>query len=131
MTAATTYEIGTTLGTMATLASIGAINPESQFTDYPDSIKLADGTTRARGFPTASWHYGYLTPTQYNALRAFVTLASAEIFIATLNNNREFVRYTGVMVMPDTFVLRNTAGSDNRLGYVDVTIEFNRLVEAE
>ena len=98
--------------------------------EIEDSIKLADGTLRGKGFPQASWHYGYLTPAQYNALRAFVASTSAEIFIATLNNSRAFVRYSGVMVMPDRFVIRNTE-SQYRGSYVDVTIEFNRLVEAE
>lgn len=130
MTLPTTFEIGSTLGSIATLVSLGAIEPEAQFIDYPDSIKLADGTLRGRGFPQASWHYGYLTPAQYDALRAFVTLASSEIFIATLNNNREFARYSGVMVIPDRFVIRNT-NSETRGSYVDVTIEFNRLVEQE
>jgi hypothetical protein len=124
MTAATTYEIGTVLGSCATLTSLSIVNPESNFTDYPDTIKLADGTIRGKGFPLASWHFGYLSSAQYDALRAFCAPASAAACIATMNNDRDFIRYDCVMLMPDTFVVR--AGR-----YVDVTVEFSHLVEAE
>jgi len=124
MPAATTYEIGAALGSIATLSSLGIENPESQFIDYPASDKLADGTTRAKGFPQATWHYGYMDKEWFDALSAFVTATSATVCIATMNNDRDFVRYNCVMVLPDRFIVRNTK-------YMDVTINFNRLVAAE
>ena len=124
MTAPIGYELGAALGSIATLPSLLIPDPESEFIDYGASEKLADGTLRALGFPQASWHYGYLTAKQYDALKAFVTLANAVVCIATMNNDRDFVRYDCMMVLPEKFVIRDTR-------YVDITITFNRLVEAE
>jgi hypothetical protein len=124
MTAPTTYELGATLAGMATMSAIGAINPESQFIDYAEVITLADGAKRGMGLPQASWHFGYLTPDQYDAIKSFVAGIGASVFIATVNSGRAFVRYECVIELPDRFVLRNEK-------YIDVTINFSQLVEAE
>jgi len=124
MPAATTYEIGAALGSIATLASLNIPNPESEFYDWADSTRLATGKVRALGYPQATWHYGFLTSAQYDAIRAFCLGASAIVCIATSNNDRDYVRYDCIMNMPETFIIR--AGR-----YIDVTITFNQLAEAE
>lgn len=128
MTAATTYEIGTTLVGCATLTSLHAIEPESTFSDFSSTGKRGNGIVRAIGFPSAQWHYGYLTLAQYNALRAFCPTAGAAVYIATLNNNMAFVRYSANMEMPAQFIIRSPNG---RKVYMDVTINFSELLEAE
>jgi len=124
MTAPTTYEIGASLGTIATLASQDIINPESTFIDFPSTVKLASGLTRGLGFPQAQWHFGYMTSVQYDALRTLCTGISATVCIATMNNDRDFVRYNCSMEVPPQYVIR----ADR---YIDVTVLFTGLVAAE
>ena len=125
MAAATTYEIGTTLGGMVTLASLDIPVPESDFTDFSDSVKLGSGLTRGLGYPLVTWHYGFLYLAQWDALIFdFCPTASASIFIATPNNSQTFLRYTAVMVPPPKYIIRNAK-------YIDVTVSFNNLIAAE
>ena len=124
MTAPTTYEIGTTLVGMVTLASLNIPDPESQFIEYAASTRLGDGRVRGMGYPQTTWHYGFLKNTWYDILRAYCTGASANIFIATMDNNQDWVRYTAVIAIPDRFIVRATR-------YIDVTLNFTQMVEAE
>ena len=128
MTTPTTYEIGAALGSIATLISLGAIEPDSQFSDYSDTVKLGSGLVRGMGLPTATWHYGYLYQAQYDALRALCPTAGAVVCIATLNNDMDYVRYDCNMEMPTQYVIRSPEG---KKVYVDVTITFTNLVAAE
>jgi hypothetical protein len=128
MTAPTTFEIGSALGSIATLTSLGAIEPESQFIDYSTTVKTGSGKVRGLGLPSATWHYGYLYQAQYDALRAFCPTAGASVCIATLNNDMDYVRYNGFMEFPTQFVVRSPEG---RKVYIDVTITFTGLTAAE
>jgi len=124
MTAPTTYEIGVNLAGAATLTSLSIPNPESEFIDFAQSVRLASGSLRAMGYPQVVWHYGYLTAAQYDNLRVFCTGASSTVCIATMNNDREFARYNCVMNMPERFGIRATR-------YIDITILFNLVTAAE
>ncbi len=128
MTAATTFEIGATLGSMATLVSRQAIEPKATFTDYSNIVKLGSGLVKGLGFPQAEWYYEYITQTQYDVFRTFCPTVGASVFIATLTNDMAYVRYTALMEMPTQFVLRSPEG---RKVYQDITIKFSNLVEAE
>jgi hypothetical protein len=124
MTAATTYEIGAALGSIATLPSMGIPGVQSEFIDFATSDTLASGQIRARGFPQAEWYCGYLTSDQFDTLRAFCPGASATVCIATMNNDREFVRYDCIMKVPERYKIRKNEPQD-------FTITFTHLVEAE
>ena len=126
MTAPTTYEIGTTLGGMLALSALSTpiLDPSADFIEYPEPVILGNGTIRGVGLPQANWHYGFITETQYDKFRVFCTGASTEIFIATIKNDGSYLRYTAVMIMPETYVIRATR-------YIDVLIRFTNLVAAE
>lgn len=129
MPAPTTYEIGANLAGVATLASQDCINPESTFIDFQETSKLESGITRGLGLPRATWRWGYLYKEQYDALRTYcVGVPSAAVCIATLNNDMEYVRYNCNMEMPIQYAIRSPEG---RQVYMDVTVEFTELVEAE
>lgn len=123
MTAPTGYEIGTTLGGIALLSSLSpkVTDPESNFSDYQNTVTLGNGVIRGMGYPSATWHYGFLQSAEYDKLKTFCGGISAEMYIATVNNDGDFKRYLGVMIMPTTFVIRNGR-------YMDVTINFTHLV---
>ena len=123
MTTAQSYKLGatSTSGSFKLLSIQSIPDPESQFKDTSSRVQLQSGLVRGLGFPVATWHYGYLTLAQWTALTAFCTASSANVFIATMENDGTFVEYSAVMVLPETYIVRATR-------YVDVTIEFNNLV---
>jgi hypothetical protein len=125
MTAPTDYELGTTLVGVATLASLSIPNPESEFVDYSSTVKLASGITRGLGSQMATWHYGYLTQDQYDALTTIMTDISTSVYFSTLTNTGDFARYSGIARLPERYVLR---GPVSKLRYIDVTIQFTMLV---
>lgn len=124
MTAATTYEIGATLETMSSLPTLGIPGVQSTFYDWAKEATLGDGTLRGLGLPQAEWYCGYLTSDQFDTIRTICAGASANVYIATLNNEREYVRYSAVMIIPANYEIR-----------VDMpqkfTIKFTHLAEAE
>jgi hypothetical protein len=123
-TTAQSYMLGatSTSGSFKLLSVLAIPDPESDFQNTSDRVRLGSGITRGMGLPVAEWHYGYLTHAQWTALVAFCTSESANVFIATMKNDGTFVEYSAVMVMPEKYVVRATR-------YVDVTITFENLVE--
>jgi hypothetical protein len=121
MTAPTDYGIGTT-STTATLASIGLINPQSDFFEYVESVELANGKTRGFGLPYVEWHFGYMTAAQYDVLRGYCAGSSVDIYIDTPDKNNDFKRFSGKLKLPQMFSVR----AGRRL---DVPIKITHLVE--
>ena len=123
LTTAQSYKLGatSTSGSFKLLSVLLIPNPESQFHDSAERVRLGNGLTRGIGLPTATWHYGWLSAAQWKALKAFCTSESANVFIATMKNDGTYVEYSAVMVMPETYVVRATR-------YIDLSIEFNNLV---
>ena len=103
------------------LLSVLAIDPESQFKDYSTIVKLANGKQKGLGYPVATWHYGYLTEEQWTTLKSYCTAVSSDVYIATMNNNGDYVVYSAVMNMPDQYIVRATR-------YIDITITFTNLI---
>jgi hypothetical protein len=123
MTTAQSYKLGatSTSGSFKLLSVIGIDNPESQFNDMSVRVKLANGKTRGLGYPVATWHFGFLSATKWALLKSYCTEESANVFIATMENDGTFVEYSAVMVLPETYVIRATR-------YIDITIQFSNLV---
>lgn len=127
MPAPTDFEIGSTLGGMVTLANLSppVINPQGEFEDVAELVTLGSGVVRGLGFPIARWHYGFIVEDQYDELLTFTSAISTPgVFIATRLSDGSFLRYTCIMTIPVAPLLR--AGR-----YIDITIEFTNLIEAE
>ncbi len=120
----TTYEIGATLETIASLPSLGIPGTQSEFIEYAKSAVMADGTTKGIGLPQAVWYFGYLSESQFETLREYATSGSGLAYIATMNNAAEFVRYSAVMTLPQQYEIRN----DKPLKF---EVRFTHLIEAE
>lgn len=121
---ATDFQIGTTLGGIANLSALSTpvTNPKAEFTEYADTVRLGSGKLFGKGFPQATWYYGFLPEDEYDQLRTFCPGASADVFIATLTNSNSYTVYSAIMSMPLTYQIR--AGR-----YVDVEIKFTHLVD--
>jgi hypothetical protein len=119
------YMIGSTLGGMVTLASLGVPDPKSTWQPYSELVPLDSGKERGVGFPVATWQFGYLTRAQRNALRTFCTGASAAVYIQTrkADNDDAYDDYSAIMVWP----LAEDRDAGRRISFV---IRFKHLVEA-
>lgn len=123
MTAPTNYEIGATYEGLVDIRVAEIIEPESDFFEYVDEeVELGNGHTRGMGLPYTIWHFGFLTADQYDALRAYCTDTSADIYIATPDSSNDFKRYSGIMKIPQQFDIR----ADRR---IDITVTITHLVE--
>lgn len=131
MPAPTTFEIGSTLGTVATLASLDIVDPQYNFSDFSKRVTTGSGLTRGLGFPSCEWFYGYLDTAQYDALKSYCVDNGAAVVIATYNNARQLKRYNAKMTMPDKFALREKGVNTGDWRYMSVTITFTMLTEAE
>jgi hypothetical protein len=95
-------EIGTTLGGLATLTSLGISSPLASYRPQSEIVKMAGGNVVRRGFPTARWEWKYLSQAEIDILRTYCTGGSASIFIATpINDGRAYDDFEGVMVWPE------------------------------
>lgn len=120
----TTHEIGATLETIASLPSLGIPGTQSEFIEYARSRVLADGTTKGIGFPQAVWYFGFLTADQFETLREYATSGSGLVYIATMTNAAEFIRYSAIMTFPQQYEIRNDKPQK-------FEVRFTHLIEAE
>jgi len=121
----TTFELGTTLGGIASLASLGLLAPESQYIDFSQRVVSADGIAHGLGYPSAVWHYGFMSQAEYDILRGIIPSLGKAIFISTLNNDGDYKTFACNAAMPETFTMR---GPDSKIRYIDVSINFTHLV---
>lgn len=117
------YKIGTTLGGMVTLESLGVPAPEQTFVKYSQSVQLGDGTSKGVGWPSCEWRFGFLTETQRDALKAYCPNASAEVFIRTFDEDLDYQNYECVLIWPSNGEERTVGAS------IDVTLQFQRMVQ--
>jgi hypothetical protein len=81
------YQIGTSAGTKATLATLSVVDPKSSYKPGAQRVRLTSGGSRDIGYPQAVWRWGFITQAQRNALRAYCTGASATVYITTRVND--------------------------------------------
>lgn len=104
---------------LSTIAPI-AKEPEWSYTKYSREEILGDGTVRGAGYPIAEWHFGYLTQSEYEALRAYCTGKSASIYVVTKTDENTYGTYSATMVWPDNIRWQNSKA-------IDVTFKFMKL----
>ena len=68
-TSLTPCEIGTTLGNMVTLNSLGIDDPKTSYQPARVAVVLHSGAQKGIGYPYIVWSWGYLTHTQRETLK--------------------------------------------------------------
>ena len=120
----TQYKIGTTLGGMATLASISVTDPQASPVAYAEYTELGNGLVRGSGWYVCEWRWARLYQSEVNALQAYCPGTSRDdIFIRTLNRGGSWNTYTGIVIWPR---VEPAEASDC---YFDFVITFRSLVE--
>jgi len=120
---ASSYQIGTTEGGMATLDTLYLRDPQPAPAHYSEYIELLDGTVRGVGWLQAEWRWSVLSTTDIASLRAFCTGSSAAVYIVTPDADGAFVSYTAIMSMPQ---IPEVHHGDY---FEDFAIAFTKLVE--
>ena len=119
------YSIGTTLGGLVTLKSLGVPDPKHyfKFGSRKDTIK---GSAADVGTPTITGHWGFVKQSWRDILRAYCTGASSEVYIITRcsDTTDEYRAYRAIMVWPEE------EGKD-AFRRIDFDIQFRQMVEVE
>lgn len=84
----------------ATFASLGVVVPNDEPMKYPQESLLASGHVRGLGLPQVFWHWGFLTEASYDTLKGFCAEKSANVYIRTLSEDREWRDYQGILIWP-------------------------------
>ena len=99
--------------------------PRSTYIEFGREYDRANGQVGGDGYPATIWHWDSLTQAQVTQLRSFCSGKSAACYIETRIPAGTFAKFTAVMVWPGNLMERRVAGR-----YLDVSIEFRRLVSA-
>lgn len=128
MTAQYDYQIGTALGTMTNLETIfastrGIYTAKADPVDYSQPTRLGDGSLKGNGWLETTWHFDYLSLTNYNLLKAYCPALSSNVYIKTRNNAGTFAIYTATMLWPEKEPERGSSSI-----VMDISIKFIKLV---
>jgi hypothetical protein len=96
------YKIGSSLGGMATLASLGIDLPQPLPVHHAEQVALGDGTLRGVGWLQCEWRFDWILDLDLITLRTFCPepALSATVWIKTLKANAQMEVYTGKMWWP-------------------------------
>jgi hypothetical protein len=116
------FEIGTTQVGMTNLESLAVpvVPPAWTYRQYSEEIQLGDGTVQGQGWPTATWHWGFIKKAMKASLKTFCAGKSAVVYIKTYKPDRTTGTFRAVMVWP-------AEDEDYAERTQDFTIEFRRL----
>ena len=97
------YGIGLAADALQNLEDDLSIPPPhpAPFREWSSAYTCGDGRVRGDGFPSADWHWDYLSAVHVAALRAYCTGKSASVYIKTLKADRTtYGTYLVVMIWP-------------------------------
>lgn len=75
------YQVGTSLGGLVTLESLGIPDPKGFYMPGAEQRALVSGGVRNVGLPRVLWHWGFISQVTYDALREYFTEACDHLFI--------------------------------------------------
>lgn len=108
MTLVVDYSIGTTVGNLVTLDTLGLPAPHATFLEFTVAVERADALIAGLGRGLAVWSWGFITQSQYNALRTgYCTGKSASVVIRTLKDDGTFANFNAVIIWPKQAVPKN------------------------
>jgi hypothetical protein len=102
----TDFQIGLTLGGLATLQSIGVVNPHPIWSPAVSVAKLGDGSAALRGSPFVVWGWGFISAAERDILKSYCPALSSSVYIYTPTTENSggvqnvSKRYQGIMIWP-------------------------------
>jgi hypothetical protein len=121
----TTYQIGTSIGTLADADTVFGVLPASQYNPGREVTTHA-GTMIYRGYPRSTWVFNAIAVSVWDTVKTtyLAGALSGETYITTRDDDDDWDSYRTIMTLPNPAGLRRWGEK-----YLDVKIEFV-LVEA-
>jgi hypothetical protein len=93
--------------------------------NYSRYLKLGDGSLSGRGWKQAEWHLNGIRHAHWNALKAYATSQSTQVYIRTYSEDgKTFANYLALMHWPE-----NAPNRDHDVHVVlDFNIRFTQLI---
>jgi hypothetical protein len=115
------YRCGATLGTLANADTVFGFLPEATYSPGGDRATMMDAKQPFRGFPRATWSFGYLTFAEWANAKAVLAASgfTADCYIETTDDEGNFDLYQAVINFPDPAQLERFLTK-----YLYVKIEF-------
>jgi len=115
------YRCGATLGALADADTVFGFTPEASYSPGGDRSPTMDALDRFRGFPRATWYFGYLTFAEWANAKAVLAAGgfTANCYIETTDDEGNFDVYQAVINFPDPMQLERFLTQ-----YLYVKIEF-------
>ena len=88
------------VGGMVTFQSLGLPSPLMDFLESSQEDLMGDATIEANGWSEVEMHYDYLTLAQYNALVAYKTSTTTQVYIRIRKNANTYANFLANMVWP-------------------------------
>ena len=116
-----TYRCGATLGTLADADTVFGFLPEASYSPGGDRSTTMEAQQPFRGFPRATWSFGYLTFSEWANAKAVLAAGgfTAACYIETNDDEGNFELYQAVINFPDPAQLERFLTN-----YLYVKIEF-------
>ena len=119
------FKIGTFAGGVAgmvTLQSLSIPAPLADFLEFSKEDLAGDAMVQGNGWSEIEHHWGYLTQAQYNALAAYRTGKTTQLYIRTRKRGNTYADFLGNMIWPERENWSNNC-------ILDFTLRFIALVE--
>ena len=115
------YRCGSTLGTLVDADTVFGFLPEASYSPGGDRQATMDALQPFRGFPRATWYFGYLTFAEWANAKAVLAAGgfTATCYIETNDDEGNFTVYQAVINFPDPGQLERFLDQ-----YLYVKIEF-------
>lgn len=97
------YAIGDAADNLQNLEDDLSIPPPhpAPFREWAADYSCGDGRVRGDGWPSADWHWDYLSAAHVAALRAYCTGKSAAVYVKTLKaDGTTYGTYSAIMTWP-------------------------------
>lgn len=117
----TNVKIGTFaggVGGLVTLASLKLPSPLMDFLEASQEDTMGDATIEGNGWSEAEWHFDYITAAQYNALAAYKTGKTTQVYIRTRKTANTYGNFLANMVWPERERWSNNSVLDFNLRFI-------------
>jgi hypothetical protein len=120
------YKIGTSIGNMLSLSTLGINDPDPVPVQYSEYLDQGDANILGAGCLRAEWRFAIIEIDEVRALRAYCPepSCSSTVYIKTVKTTGGFGVYQAIMVWPQTEPAYEADA------YEDFIIEFRMLAEA-
>jgi hypothetical protein len=108
------YKIGTSVGTLVTLDTLGFLEPKNTYQENSVITAAANARRYGHGYGVCNWDWGFVSLAARNALRSgYCTGRSGDVVVRTRKDDGTYANFTAVIIWPEKELNNN----DRILGF--------------